>query len=130
MLQFVIVNPDTLEIVSRYYNDISLFDQQTGSFPHFEIPGSQKIQAIVASRGEDDAIILSEDPAILNQLNAETWAAFRQERDARLLASDWTMLPDVALENKDAWTAYRALLRSLPALTTDPAAPDWPIAPS
>ena len=27
MLQFVIVDPDTLEIVSRYYNDVSLFDQ-------------------------------------------------------------------------------------------------------
>jgi hypothetical protein len=73
---------------------------------------------------------LSEDLAILELINTETWAAFRKERDARLLASDWTMLPDVLLDNKDAWTAYRALLRSLPALTTDPAAPDWPIAPS
>ena len=131
LTQFVIVNPDTLEIVSRYYNDVSLFDQQSGSFPHFEISSSEKLQAITASRNEDDgSIVLSEDPVILNQLQADIWTAFRKERDARLLRSDWTMLPDVALENKDKWIEYRALLRLLPALTLDPAAPDWPIAPS
>ena len=130
MLQFVIVNPDTLEIVSRYYNDVSLFDQQSGSFPHFEIPSSQKLQAIAASRGEDDgSIVLSEDPAILELINAELWTSFRKERDALLQKSDWTMLPDVSLDTKDAWIEYRAALRALPALTTDPAAPDWPIAP-
>jgi hypothetical protein len=27
--------------------------------------------------------------------------------------SDWTMLSDVALQNKDEWTAYRSILRSI-----------------
>ena len=96
-----------------------------------EIPSSQKLQAIAASRGEeDDAIILREDPAILELINAELWTSFRKERDALLLKSDWTMLPDVSLDTKDAWIEYRAALRALPALTTDPAAPNWPVAPA
>lgn len=59
------------------------------------------------------------------------WAALRRERDARLLASDWTQLPDVALTptQTQEWQAYRRALRDL---TDQPGAPydvTWPTVP-
>lgn len=44
----------------------------------------------------------------------------RKMRDGRLLDSDWTQLPDVNLDNVDAWRTYRQQLRDL---TDDP---NWP----
>lgn len=54
----------------------------------------------------------------------------RQERNARLTASDWTQLEDVPPSSKAAWRAYRQALRDLPAATPDPANPVWPTPPS
>ena len=47
----------------------------------------------------------------------------RKERDARLTACDWTILPDSPLttEEKTAWQTYRQALRDLP----DGAEPTW-----
>ncbi|RGP39049.1 tail fiber assembly protein [Pseudotabrizicola alkalilacus] len=56
------------------------------------------------------------------------WAALRAERDRRLAACDWTQLPDATV-NREAWAAYRAALRDLPSLTTDPLSPIWPAPP-
>lgn len=44
-----------------------------------------------------------------------------------LLDSDWAMLPDVALQNKEAWQEYRAAIRPIalePILD-----PVWPVKP-
>jgi len=57
-------------------------------------------------------------------------AALRQERNAKLAASDWTQGRDVTLSNDDAWKSYRTALRNLPANTSDPANPTWPEEPS
>ena len=57
-------------------------------------------------------------------------AALRQERNAKLAASDWTQGRDVTLSNDDAWKSYRTALRDLPANTSDPANPTWPEEPS
>jgi hypothetical protein len=59
------------------------------------------------------------------------WARFRSERDRRLVACDWTQLPDTPHPpgEFDAWAAYRQELRDLPAETVDPANPDWPAPP-
>jgi len=40
-------------------------------------------------------------------------------RNNRLLASDWTQLPDAPVD-RDAWATYRQQLRDLPA------DPNWP----
>ncbi len=55
-------------------------------------------------------------------------AALRQERNAKLAASDWTQGRDVNLSNDDEWKSYRAALRDLPK-STDPANPEWPEEP-
>lgn len=50
-------------------------------------------------------------------------------RGALLAASDWTQLPDVPLDTKTAWAAYRQALRDI---TTQPGYPldiEWPVAP-
>lgn len=52
-----------------------------------------------------------------------------QKRQALLLASDWTQLPDVPLETKAAWATYRQALRDI---TDQPGYPQnviWPVAP-
>ena len=45
------------------------------------------------------------------------WNAVRSERNALLLASDWTQLPDSALSDskKTEWATYRQALRDVPA---------------
>ena len=51
------------------------------------------------------------------------------DRKAKLLASDWTQLPDVPLETKQAWATYRQALRDI---TDQPGYPTnivWPTPP-
>lgn len=57
------------------------------------------------------------------------WPFIRSERDRRLLASDWTQLPDVPLSTKEAWAAYRQALRDI-TLQPDPFNITWPAAPT
>jgi len=59
---------------------------------------------------------------------ATEWAVVRAERDARLLACDWTQLPDVPLAIQGAWAAYRQALRDVPN-QPDPLHIVWPVAP-
>lgn len=55
----------------------------------------------------------------------------RRERDQRLAASDYLMMPDYPASEaeRDAWAAYRQQLRDLPESITDPADIDWPELP-
>ena len=50
-------------------------------------------------------------------LRAAALAAVRARRNLELAASDWTMLPDVAVADaqRRKWTTYRQTLRDLPA---------------
>lgn len=57
-------------------------------------------------------------------------AMLRNERNRRLLACDWTQLPDVPEAIRDAWLDYRQALRDLPDQVADPANPDWPPRPA
>lgn len=54
----------------------------------------------------------------------------RHERNRKLIASDWTQMPDVPLsvEKKTEWAVYRQALRDFPE-TCDPDNPVWPIPP-
>lgn len=60
--------------------------------------------------------------------NDRAWEALRQERNAKLAASDWMATSDYTMS--DPWKTYRQALRDLPANTADPANPTWPEEPS
>ena len=60
---------------------------------------------------------------------AQALAALREQRNAKLTASDWTQLPDAPTANAAAWKVYRQALRDLPQQTVYPNAPQWPTAP-
>ena len=51
----------------------------------------------------------------------------REERNRRLAETDYLALSDVTLSPEMA--EYRQALRDLPANTTDPASPLWPVKP-
>ena len=65
-------------------------------------------------------------------VDVQTAIEKRNERDWRLLKSDWTQVPDAPLtsEQRAAWTEHRAELRDVPAQTGFPHAITWPVAPS
>lgn len=62
----------------------------------------------------------------------EEWVKVRDERDLKLLKSDWTQLPNAPLtqSKKDEWEAYRQSLRDLPSTITDIYNFVWPIPPA
>lgn len=57
------------------------------------------------------------------------WPLVRADRDRRLLASDWTQLPDVPLATKEAWATYRQALRDI-TQQPDPFNIVWPTPPT
>jgi hypothetical protein len=56
------------------------------------------------------------------------WADLREDRNKRLINSDWTQLTDTNVD-KAAWAAYRQSLRDLPSVTTDIDNVVWPTQP-
>jgi len=66
--------------------------------------------------------------------SARFWLHIRQERDMKLMATDWTQMPDVTFSTgvKAAWTTYRQALRNVPASNSTVASIDdvvWPNQP-
>ena len=57
----------------------------------------------------------------------EIYAA-RQERNALLVASDWTQVPDAPVDQA-AWAAYRQELRDVTSQETFPSEVTWPASP-
>lgn len=60
---------------------------------------------------------------------AGLWVDLRMQRDLLLHETDWTQVPDAPSDGKTAWAGYRQALRDLPANTSDPANPTWPVKP-
>jgi hypothetical protein len=54
-------------------------------------------------------------------------AEVRAERNAKITACDWRVLPDVL--NSDVWKTYRQALRDIPAQSGFPNNVTWPDAP-
>jgi hypothetical protein len=54
-------------------------------------------------------------------------AEVRAERNAKITACDWRVLPDVS--NNDVWKTYRQALRDIPAQSGFPFTITWPDAP-
>lgn len=60
------------------------------------------------------------------------WAALCAERNRRLDACLWAVMPDAPLtpEQKEQWVAYRLALHNIAKTTLDPLRPDWPKTPN
>lgn len=68
-------------------------------------------------------------PPTEEEIIAEAWDILRSERNRLLSVSDWTQVADAPVDAA-AWATYRQELRNLPANTTDPMNPVWPIPPT
>lgn len=85
--------------------------------------------------GETDVITLVDgeivatpfDPASHDYSDVH-WDNLRSERNRLLAETDYLALPDVTMS--DEMRTYRQALRDLPANTSDPASPVWPIKPN
>jgi len=65
-------------------------------------------------------------------IDAQPWKELREERNKRIAQTDYLATidyPHATEEAKQAWLDYRQALRDLPANTTDPENPVWPLAP-
>jgi hypothetical protein len=61
--------------------------------------------------------------------DATQWPIVKSQRNALLVASDWTQLPDVPLSDKAAWADYRQALRDI-TKQADPFNIIWPTPPA
>jgi hypothetical protein len=102
------------EAIRRAYPNAVTIDDGTGAF---DADGNQ-IEL-------DQALV---DAAAV-EVSAEFAAAkLRRQRNRLLADTDYLALADVTLT--DEMRAYRQALRDLPANTTDPANPVWPVKPA
>jgi hypothetical protein len=79
----------------------------------------------------------AEIQAEIARLEAEQpWKELRQKRNRLLAETDWVSMKaldastdGLGIQLPQVWMDYRQALRDLPANTTDPANPDWPVKP-
>ena len=66
----------------------------------------------------------------IDALTERQWSAIRQQRNAKLVNSDWTQIDDTPLTNTDKqlWATYRQALRDI-TTQDDPFSIDWPVSP-
>lgn len=92
-------------LVGNDYENINWMD------PNNEIPSKEEVQAEI------------------NRLNAiYPLEVCKYKAKKRIAESDWAVLPDVNISNRDEFEAYRAALRQL--ILSPVANPDWPIEPN
>ena len=66
----------------------------------------------------------------IDALTERQWSAIRQQRNEKLVNSDWTQLPDAPLTNTQTteWATYRQALRDITD-QADPFSITWPTKP-
>ena len=78
----------------------------------------------------DQAALEAEQAAALQQKALEKLTfEVLAERRKKLVASDWTQLPDVPLTTKEVWATYRQELRDITAQSGYPTEIIWPTPP-
>lgn len=135
-MPWVIVNNETLEIVTTYSSEPDIQLEYYGDwgntelFTHVKIPEGYKSNVTLAERDSDGVIQIVENPDD-NKLDI-AFQSLRTLRNSKLVACDWTQFIDSPLspEKKAEWAQYRQQLRDLPANTTDPTNVTWPAPPS
>ena len=76
---------------------------------------------------EEEVQWAAEQAAWAAGANERKAAEVRTERNAKITACDWRVLPDVS--NSDVWKTYRQALRDIPAQSGFPNNVTWPDAP-
>ena len=98
---------------------------------HFTVDGRELIES---GGPKDPQISLQEQLDAFESAKQQRLDELRNWRNGALGASDWTQVPDGALDSttKAAWATYRDKLRDLPSNAKAPnqfAKSDWPLAP-
>lgn len=111
-------------------NDVYLLPANTTetSPPEFDVSTHRAIWQNSAWNVQE-LEINNPEPLSTNSIPEVNWNSIRDQRQHKLDASDWTMMPDINLENKEAWITYRQALRDIPQIYQDPTAIIWPVAP-
>ena len=95
-------------------------------------PGAEFVtkNGVVTWLSEDQAQPTDDEVAaeIVRLEGLRTWSELRTKRNQLLAETDYLALSDVTLSTEMA--EYRQALRDLPANTSDPANPTWPVKPS
>ncbi len=136
-MTILIVNNSDLKVVSFYEADAPNQSRYGGPWGDANqtthIVCSSLIDPDCAGVEDQDGVLV----AVLDEEKHEAkqerlWIVFRQQRDAKLAACDWTQMSDAPLnaQDKQAWRDYRQELRDLPENTEDPASPVWPDQPN
>ena len=105
------------QAIRRAYSNVVLIDGPTA----FDADGNQ-----VAL---DQSLV---DAAAADLATENAWSDLRTKRDQLLFETDWEIIKHKELGTNipAALKSYRAALRDLPANTSDPANPTWPVKPS
>lgn len=77
---------------------------------------------------EEEAEWNAEEAAWAAGANDRQAAEVRAERNAKLVATDWTQITDATVD-KTAWAVYRMMLRDIPEQNGFPNNVTWPDAP-
>ena len=102
------------EAIRRAYPNVITIDEGTGAF-----------DANGAEVSLDQSLV---DAAAAELVTENAWSDLRSKRTQLLADTDYLALSDATL-SEDMRT-YRQALRDLPANTSDPANPTWPVKPS
>lgn len=98
---------DLIDVTDRYFQILDLINN--------------KNKELLVIDGE---IIFAEKEVV-----SLTWDDIKERRNALLLESDYTQMPDVSLANKADWATYRQALRDIPQNFSSPAEVIFPIKP-
>ena len=126
-----VIDPSGPTVVGTVPPNANLMGPWTG-FITLPVPEGADTETLgVESDGQGGFTFVS-DPSKVQAKIQQAWTALRNERNARLAASDYTQLQDAHLsaEKKSAWADYRQALRDLPENATDPTQVTWPVSPS
>jgi len=106
------------EAIRKAYPQVFLIDDSKGAF---DVDGKQVTL--------DQSLV---DAAAAEVATENAWSALRTKRTQLLSDTDWEVVKHKELGTNipAALKTYRQELRDLPANTSDPANPTWPVKPS
>ena len=105
------------EAIRRAYSNVVTIDDGTGAF---DADGNQVTL--------DQSLV---DAAAAELVTEDAWNDLRTKRNQLIAATDWEIVKHKELGTTipAALKTYRQELRDLPANTSDPANPSWPVKP-